>query len=484
MKKTCFSNVKRRIPFVLALACLIGLNSSISIAQRVACVGDSGTEGYGLGNQSLNSYPAQLGRILKQVDNHWETRNFGHSGATVIKKGDMAYTSKYEYELALEYEPDVVVFQFGGNASRSPNRGFIQEHFLSDYSDLIRAFAQLPSKPKIVVCLPPAIFSSGWTLSPTILEEQILPLIVEVASTWNATLVDFYGVFKDLPHLYQNDKVHPSVEGAKLMAEMVSEVLLGVRTNTDFNGDGTVDTLDMHIMVDHWGRNDPLYDIAPTILGDGIVDMQDLIALTVGMEPVDTRLVMNLRLDETKCDIANDSAIANDGILYGSPIWRPADGMVSGALQFDGIDDYIDTPFILDPTKQPFSVFVWINSDASGQTIIAQQGAFDDWLSIDSTGKLVTGLSFPTPLLMSDAVVTDGAWHHVGLVSDGSSKALYVDGVEAASNNTPPILPSTGALYIGAGKNLETASFFSGLIDDVRVYNQALEPDEIAMLAY
>ena len=47
----------------------------------------------------------------------------------------------------------------------------------------------------------------------------------------------------------------------------------------DFNGDGIVDAADMCIMIDHWGEDYPLCDIAPPPFGDGIVDVQDLIVL-------------------------------------------------------------------------------------------------------------------------------------------------------------------------------------------------------------
>ena len=47
----------------------------------------------------------------------------------------------------------------------------------------------------------------------------------------------------------------------------------------DLNGDGIVDSVDMCIMVDHWGENYPLCDIGPMPWGDGIVDVQDLIVL-------------------------------------------------------------------------------------------------------------------------------------------------------------------------------------------------------------
>ena len=47
----------------------------------------------------------------------------------------------------------------------------------------------------------------------------------------------------------------------------------------DFNGDGIVDATDICMMVDYWGTDEPLYDIAPPPFGDGIVDVQDLIVL-------------------------------------------------------------------------------------------------------------------------------------------------------------------------------------------------------------
>jgi len=42
----------------------------------------------------------------------------------------------------------------------------------------------------------------------------------------------------------------------------------------DFNGDGKLDNADMCIMADHWHTDEPLCDIGPTPLGDGIVDAQ------------------------------------------------------------------------------------------------------------------------------------------------------------------------------------------------------------------
>jgi hypothetical protein len=90
-----------------------------------------------------------------------------------------------------------------------------------------------------------------------------------------------------------------------------------------------------------------------------------------------------------------------------------------------------------------------------------------------------------TPL-ESESVITDGQWHHVGLVYDLDNfhRHLYVDGVEVAKDTSiVGGLSSTAGLYIGAGKALEEGSLFSGLIDDVRIYKVALTAKEIEELA-
>jgi len=258
----------------------------------------------------------------------------------------------------------------------------------------------------------------------------------------------------------------------------------GVRPpSSDFNGDGEINCADICLMVDQWQTDNLRYDIAPPLLGDGIVDVQDLIVLADHLESGDSRLIARWGLDEQEWRIAYDSVGDNDIILDGDPMWQPTQGKVNGALQFDGTDDFMSTPFVLDPTAGPFSVFAWIKSGQAGRVIISQAGSFCDWLATDPTGKLKTDLPYPFPALESESVVTDGVWHHMGLVCDAASTVLYVDGAESARNDFPPILPAQGGLYIGAGKSLEPGTHWSGLMDDIRIYSAALSTEEIEALA-
>jgi hypothetical protein len=249
----------------------------------------------------------------------------------------------------------------------------------------------------------------------------------------------------------------------------------------DFNGDGIVDAADFCIMVDHWGENYSLCDIGPTPFGDGIVDVQDLIVLAEHLfEDVnDPTLVAHWALDEIEGDIAYDSANDNDGTVYGDPAWQPEGGMVDGALQLDGIGDYVSTPFVLNPADGKFSVFVWIKGGVPGQVVLSQIGGVN-WLCTDSLeGNLMTelkGIGRNAAELLSQTIITDDEWHRIGFAWDGSYRTLYIDDVEVAKDAQDGLESATGSLYIGTGKAKEPGTLWFGLIDDVRIYGRAISP--------
>jgi hypothetical protein len=268
----------------------------------------------------------------------------------------------------------------------------------------------------------------------------------------------------------------------------------------DINGDGMVDSADMCLMIENWGQNNPLCDIGPTPLGDGIVDVQDLIVLSEHLfeEILPDDLVVYLKLDETEGDVAFDSTGQHDGMLNGGPQWQPAGGLVDGALECDGIDDYISTDFVLNPEDGSFSIFAWIKGGTPGQVIISQTdgtGIGQIWLGTEpGSGKLMTelvppsvGRFIPQPL-RSEFIITDGLWHHVGLSWDGQYRSLYVDGIEVAKDdralNLAPLKSSDGGLYIGAGNTLDATTFFSGMVDELRIYNRPRNTMEIEAMIY
>ena len=233
---------------------------------------------------------------------------------------------------------------------------------------------------------------------------------------------------------------------------------------TDLDQSGTVDVTDLGIFLDNW------------LAG---------IAFPAEPRPIEFSLLAHWKLDEIEGSIAYNSAGENNSTLNGEPVWQPTGGKVSGALEFDGIDDYISTGFVLNPVDGPFSIFAWIKGGAPGQVIISQSdaGLGSAWLwASPSDGKLMTSLMYPEPPLESESVITDGDWHQIGLMWDECLRHLYVDGAEVAKDThiVDPV-SADGVLYFGVGE--DAGSFWSGLIDDIRIYNQALSAKEIKELA-
>jgi gluconolactonase len=257
-------------------------------------------------------------------------------------------------------------------------------------------------------------------------------------------------------------------------------------SSPDFNGDGIVDSVDVSIMIDHWHTDNALYDIAPKPWGDGIVDVQDLILLSENLfqDVNDPTLAAHWALDETDGMFGYDNAGDNDAVVVGGASWQPDGGQVDGALQLDGVSGYAIAGAVLNPADGPFSILAWIKGGAAGNVIISEPGGAN-WLSTDPLdGRLMTGLVSPpvgrfiAQPMESESIVTDGQWHRIGFVWDSSCRHLYVDRVEVAGDVAPlsSLKDANNGLYLGAGSSLTSGTFFSGLIDDVRIYNRAVAP--------
>jgi N-acetylneuraminic acid mutarotase len=252
-------------------------------------------------------------------------------------------------------------------------------------------------------------------------------------------------------------------------------------SSPDFNGDGKVDIEDLIILIEHWGTDEPLCDIAPEPFGDGIVDALDLeLLMNFWEQPVnDPTLIAHWTLDEAEGNVAYDSAGLYDAVVVGGTEWQPNGGQVDGALRFDGVSGCAVTGPILNPAYGPFSVFAWIKGGAPEQVILSQEVG-DNWLGIHpTTGCLMTelcGLGRNAAPMISEMVITDGTWHRIGFVWDGLNRALYVDDILVAEDMQQGICSSVGGLNIGCGSESMEGTFFSGLIDDVRIYNRAVKP--------
>jgi hypothetical protein len=223
---------------------------------------------------------------------------------------------------------------------------------------------------------------------------------------------------------------------------------------------------------------------------------------TVANADIADGLVAYWPLDEGGGATTSDrSGNGNDGTLN-LPGWDV--GKFGGALNFDGVDDYVDcgNPSILDFGTSDFTVSVWIKTtNAAGETIFGNGG--------DNSGGIRVRLYVEgnpgVKILVDDdsskydpegnIAVVDGQWHHIVGMRRGTALRVYIDGVEdqGATAHGESTIPAAYDLsgtsqhnaYIGAqasnaGGNL--IKFFGGLIDDVALWSRALTLEEISYL--
>lgn len=187
---------------------------------RVACVGDSITDGFGVGRDW--DYPSQLGRMLGKP---WWVVNFGATGTTVLKSGNDPYWNHGQFLKAHQFNPDVVIIELGTNDTKAVNWAH-KDEFVADYRDLIATFQALPSKPIIYLCLQPPVTGAGNMGIPPTNPSETGPLIQQLARDTPCGLIDFYNAL--LPHPdWQPDHIHPDPTGDFELARTVYAALLG-----------------------------------------------------------------------------------------------------------------------------------------------------------------------------------------------------------------------------------------------------------------
>ena len=195
---------------------------------------------------------------------------------------------------------------------------------------------------------------------------------------------------------------------------------------------------------------------------------------------------------------ANDSSGSNDGILNGGPSWTT--GMIDGALDFDGVDDYIsvpDSPSLDMMTAITMEAWVQFDSvDDRYDTILAKVNASDpldgsayylrrtridatadSWMGrITSVIRTTDGRS----QAQSPDIAIAGQWYQVVSTYDGTALKLYVNGtLKATTAATGEILQSDDPLWFGRNGHPTYPQPLMGTLDDAAIYSRALTAAEI-----
>jgi lysophospholipase L1-like esterase len=207
-------------------------------AIKVACIGNSITDGYGIDFAPANGYPAQLQKIL---GNDYWVKNFGVSSRTMLNKGDYPYMNEMAWKDALAFKPDIVIIKLGTNDSKPENWQYNAE-FKQDLQQMIttlRPDLLKPIKkgkknkkqviknegPQIFICTPIPAFKSTWNINDGIITNNIIPIQQQVAQEYNLQIIDLHSLFGDGKDTILDDGIHPNAKGAQKMAKIIADVI-------------------------------------------------------------------------------------------------------------------------------------------------------------------------------------------------------------------------------------------------------------------
>lgn len=207
------------------------------------------------------------------------------------------------------------------------------------------------------------------------------------------------------------------------------------------------------------------------------------------------RWILDDGLSNPSSMTAADSIGSNDGTLQGSPVWTT--GQIGGALDFDGSYGMVDfgAGSALDQTG-PLSICLWFNKTGANANnnyghLAGKNhtgGPADDSYFLksmaDDTLLFAVTYNGENINLQGTASVPLGQWHHMAVVYEPStSMRIYLDG-ELYAETTSGVPASTASIYtpftIGKIYGHTSAGYaFNGAIDDVRMFDTALQQSEI-----
>ena len=226
MRKFGFLSVSAMVSAAVAAVAA----TSAFAAGKVACVGNSITYGYGIESwPDQTSYPHHLQGMLRENAPADTVENFGVSGLTVRKDDQASYWKGARFAPAIEFVADTVIIELGTNDSKAyaswnnaAQNAAVDSAIVADFESLIDTF-QVKSKPHVFICLAPYVNNVDWNILDTAVVNRVNPAILRAGLEKGVSVIDLHSHFSYLenPTWYLSDVVHPSVEGAKHLAEIV-----------------------------------------------------------------------------------------------------------------------------------------------------------------------------------------------------------------------------------------------------------------------
>ncbi len=218
-------------------------------------------------------------------------------------------------------------------------------------------------------------------------------------------------------------------------------------------------------------------------------------SFTTEKAPLPSGIVAHWKLDEQTGSIIHDSSKnGNNGTMVNMNDEAWDEGILGSALQFDGIDDYVQVPHnpSIDFSDQDFSISFWLK-----QTVVDRHMRYiiKGTHASPGTGKRyevfhhssnVVRFSIDDDAIKSRIEVPNtnfvtGEWVHVVAIRATASDQLLLYAnvnLEGSASDDTGDISQNEDLFLGVSPDEENTNF-AGFLDDIRIYNYALDITQI-----
>lgn len=218
------------VSVIMFCSCLLAVSMSGNAAEKgksvikVACVGDSLTEGYTSsgGLKGSTAYPAILQNLLGDA---YEVGNFGKTSFTLMKGTDRSYWNCAEYQNSKAYDADVVIIMLGTNDSKA--KYWNEEQFKKDAVALVESYETLESEPEVIFAASPQCYQTSGTDITKETVDKMHEVQMELIEEQGWESIDLYALTADREDFYHKDQLHFTDAGYSYVAECMYEAVTG-----------------------------------------------------------------------------------------------------------------------------------------------------------------------------------------------------------------------------------------------------------------
>ena len=206
-----------------------GENKTYEEPLRIACVGDSITEGGSSGNRQTLSYPAQLLTRLCNEGKDVIIGNYGCSATRVLNYSGQHYNDMLAYTLALESDADYVIIGLGTNDAVVSQGGYSQAvRFYNEYTDLLKDFGELATTEKVYATTA-THRPSNWGYGAINVRAHQIKAAEALANVSDKyVLVDLYALTLQealAGNFLSSDELHPHADGYAIYVDVICNAI-------------------------------------------------------------------------------------------------------------------------------------------------------------------------------------------------------------------------------------------------------------------